>query len=355
MMQNNDLDASGGGRKIAMKFLVSNIQAGSLIGKGGKAIKELVAVTGARVTVSASQEVFPGTSDRVALITGTKDACSMAQTLIWEMISQLVKSAGEDKRDLDWSPEACINTLGANDNIQVTAKITIPAAAGGLILGKGGESVRSICAESGARLIMTSKEEALFTQERVITIYGEAGQCIKAGNLVLAKLAGQEEMSTFVNKGTSYGQSYPMRNTYGNQPMGAPMGQGQGRGQGANQGMYGQNGGGTKRSLDQGTHGGGGYVANEVDFAQTTITIAIPNDYVGQILGKQGATLREITALSGAKVIVSGKNEFIEGTNNRLVTITGSPQCAQAAHMYITQRLEQPSNPPHRKPRQDFS
>jgi len=339
-------------KKMAIKFLISNIQAGSLIGKAGKAIKELCAVTESRVTVSGSQEVFPGTADRVVLITGTKDAVSMASTLIWEMMVQLVKAAGEEKRDFDWSPAACIQSLGANDNVQVTSKITIPAAAGGLILGKGGETVRSITTDSGARLMMTSKEDALLTQERVITVSGEAGQCIKAVNLIISKLVEQEEMSSFVNKGTSYGSNTLSGNNYGALPM--PMGGPQGRG--GNMNIYGGPGGGQKRSYDQGLGGGGLYTGNtEVDQAQTTITIAVPNDHVGHILGKQGMTLREITSLSGAKVNVSGRDEFVEGTTNRLVTITGSAQCAQAAHMYITQRLETPVNPPHRRPRQEHS
>jgi hypothetical protein len=61
--------------------------------------------------------------------------------------------------------------------------------------------------------------------------------------------------------------------------------------------------------------------------------------------------MREIISLSGAKVNVSGRNEFVEGTTNRLVTITGSPACAQAAHLFITQRLETPANNPPRKAR----
>jgi hypothetical protein len=34
------------------------------------------------------------------------------------------------------------------------------------------------------------------------------------------------------------------------------------------------------------------------------------------------------------------RDEFIEGTTNRLVTITGTPAATQAAHVFITKRLE---------------
>lgn len=53
----------------------------------------------------------------------------------------------------------------------------------------------------------------------------------------------------------------------------------------------------------------------------------------------QGSTMREIISLSGAKVVVSPRGEYVEGTTNRLLTITGTPTCAQTAHLFITQRL----------------
>ena len=59
------------------------------------------------------------------------------------------------------------------------------------------------------------------------------------------------------------------------------------------------------------------------------------------MLGPHGATLNEIIQLSGAKVVTSKRGEFIDGTSNRLVTITGSPPCAQTAHTLIIHKLRQ--------------
>lgn len=56
--------------------------------------------------------------------------------------------------------------------------------------------------------------------------------------------------------------------------------------------------------------------------------------------------MREIISLSGAKVVVSPRGTYAEGTKNRIVTITGSPISAQTAHIFITKRLKTPSNPP---------
>jgi len=62
--------AAASGGDSAIKFLLSNSHAGTLIGTGGKAIKELMEVTGAAVHVSAHQQLFPGTDSRVIYITG---------------------------------------------------------------------------------------------------------------------------------------------------------------------------------------------------------------------------------------------------------------------------------------------
>jgi hypothetical protein len=75
--------------------------------------------------------------------------------------------------------------------------------------------------------------------------------------------------------------------------------------------------------------------------AFTTIELSVPENIIGGILGPQGSTLHEITTLSGAKISVAKRGDYIEGTNNRLVTITGSPPCSQTAHTLIIHKLRQ--------------
>ena len=72
-----------------------------------------------------------------------------------------------------------------------------------------------------------------------------------------------------------------------------------------------------------------------------TVELTVPDELIGAVLGKQGKTINEIMQYSGAKIQVSQKGEFIPGTNNRKVVITGDFNCAQTAHFLITQRLQQ--------------
>jgi len=320
---------------LTIKFLISNSQAGSFIGTGGKAIKEMITVTNCRVNVSGPQEPFPGSADRVVLIQGNLNGVLVCQQLMWEMLAMLGKAAQNDDKNTEWVPENVVNNLGTNDDVAVVSKITIPAACGGLILGRAGANIKSIAEESGAKVFMTSKEDALFTHERVLTISGEAGQCIKATELILNKLDEQDEIEPFVNRGTTYSSplttSFNAFNRNGNRD---------GRNRRHNNNNTSTNNATTVAS----TEGSNGGVMSD-----TTITLSIPNELIGNIFGRNGSTMREIISLSGAKVVVSPRNEFVEGTTNRLLTITGTPTCAQTAHLFITQRLHTPANVAPRK------
>lgn len=66
----------------ALKLLVSNAQAAVVIGKRGAQIRLLQTNSGARVKVASAGDCFPGTSDRVILITGSHSAVASAADMI---------------------------------------------------------------------------------------------------------------------------------------------------------------------------------------------------------------------------------------------------------------------------------
>lgn len=270
-----------------------NSLTGSLIGSGGKSIKELIAVTDARINVSSATDTFPGSSDRVILISGTKEAVNLAQTLIWEMIGLMTKNAGTDLRLVEWDPRTTFGDLGKNDDVEVAGKFTIPALAGGAVLGKGGETIRKLATQTGARISMSSKDEALFTQERVVTLGGTVASCIACTDLVLAKLAEQPDPIPFVNRGTTY--SSPLTSTLG--LLGAPADmkgkrRDGGRGRDGGSRRSGDKGGDDigkshmdeNESSDKAHHIGGD---ESLPIADTTITLSVPDELIGNIFGRQ--------------------------------------------------------------------
>lgn len=318
--------------KVAIKFLLSNSLAGSLIGTGGSAIKELIEISAAKVNVSGGIEQYPGTNDRVVLISGPESTVKSAQTLVWLMIAQNTKVEEEKSHNkISWSPREATQDSTDLSDILVEGKITIPAAAGGVVLGKGGATIKAIGDESGARVQMTSREEALFTQERVLTISGTALSCAKCVASIVAKLGEDPESNQFVNRGTTY--SSQLNHIFG--------------GAGPDRGGRGGRGSGPRGGRGPGR-------GNQIEPAgadvcsSTEIKLTIPDNLIGNILGKKGATMREIMSLSQAKVVVSPREEITNGSTDRQVTITGSPFNAQTAHHFILQKLKQSTN--SRKP-----
>jgi len=299
----HDNETPGG---ATLKFLVSNAFAGTIIGTGGNAVKELMDVSGARVAISGNKEFYPGTSDRVLVLSGSLESLLVAISLIWELIYLQAKSAakGSTNRTVTWSPTASKDNLVGTDDLELSAKISIPAAAGGLILGKGGATLRLITETSGAVVQMTDKESAVFTQERIITITGVVSKARLCTQLIIQKMLEDEEASTYSNRGTRY---YATASGVA----------------------------GVRSSRRPPVDADGKSSAS----TETTITMTVADNLVGNIIGKNGATLREMTSLSGARIVISSRDESSDG--NRTVTITGDPIAAQNAHVFCTEKIRQ--------------
>lgn len=273
------------GPKVALKFLVSNNLAGALIGRGGSGMTVLQTETGAKIKVSQNTDVYPGTQDRVVLVTGAESTVIFASSLIVD-------------KSLEIEP-------GRTDPTSVTVKILIPSAASGLMIGRGGAHIKSLSDESGARVRLSPKEAGVLTMERVMTITGPAEACTKCISLVVGKLLEDATVGTYHNMSTSYTRALPIF------------------------------------QMSNGYEGsGGGIAGSETVSASTTITMAIPDSVIGNVLGKKGAGITEIQALSGAKVKISPRGEYIAGTTNRSVTITGATQSAQMAQFFINNKLQ---------------
>jgi len=68
--------------------------------------------------------------------------------------------------------------------------------------------------------------------------------------------------------------------------------------------------------------------------------ISVADSMIGAILGKRGQTLNELQSKSRTKIRISQRGEFIPGTNDRIVTITGpSDESVTSAKSLIRQYL----------------
>uniref|UniRef100_A0A8C5RD50 K Homology domain-containing protein n=1 Tax=Laticauda laticaudata TaxID=8630 RepID=A0A8C5RD50_LATLA len=60
------------------------------------------------------------------------------------------------------------------------------------------------------------------------------------------------------------------------------------------------------------------------DGSKDVVEIAVPENLVGAILGKGGKTLVEYQELTGARIQISKKGEFVPGTRNRKIVLNPS-------------------------------
>lgn len=184
---------------ISVKFLISNRLAGSIIGAGGASIRELVDVSKARLSVASKEEPYPGTNDRVLLITGKPNEVIFAASLIWQCMAIHVADEENGRRTV-WSPrKSSRDTQGARDDTQISGRVTIPASAAGLIIGRAGANIRYVTEESGATLSVNGKEEAEEdgTNERIMSIGGSKQSCCECLTMIIEKLAEGGEASQY--------------------------------------------------------------------------------------------------------------------------------------------------------------
>lgn len=67
----------------------------------------------------------------------------------------------------------------------------------------------------------------------------------------------------------------------------------------------------------------------------------VPDFYVGFLIGKQGASLQAIQQQANVTIKISDKGDFVPGTNNRRVVITGDPMAIQYAAAVFQHRLQE--------------
>ncbi|KAJ7518158.1 hypothetical protein O6H91_21G057200 [Diphasiastrum complanatum] len=157
------------------KMDVPNAKVGIVIGKGGETIKNLQYQSGARIQVTRDADADPTAPTRQVEIMGTLEQISRAEQLIKDVIAEA--AAGESAI---FAPRGF---AGAPTGEQ--ASIRVPNSKVGLIIGRGGETIRSLQSRSGARIQFALPQDGeQGTLERVVTLIGTKQQTDMASELI---------------------------------------------------------------------------------------------------------------------------------------------------------------------------
>ncbi|CAG8574180.1 81_t:CDS:2 [Acaulospora morrowiae] len=285
---------------ISLRALVTTKEAGVIIGKGGKNVSEIRDRSGAKVTIS---EMVQGTYERILTVTGPLDTVAKAFALVARKI-------------LDEN----LDTPSTSSSKATTIRLLVPHSRMGPVIGKGGSKIKEIQEKSGARCL-ASEEMLPQSTERTISITGVPD------SIHIAVFHVGEELAKHQNDRNANITQYrpqqrliyhPAAPVAGNHPfyVGLPPGP-----------PY-------SREFMQGPPGPINHQPPPGSQAQQ---IFIPNDMVGCIIGKGGSKINEIRHLSGSHIKIA---EPHGNTNERLVTITGTPESNQMALYLLYSRLE---------------
>ncbi|XP_020576771.1 far upstream element-binding protein 1-like [Phalaenopsis equestris] len=125
------------------KIDIPNGRVGVIIGKSGETIKYLQVQSGARIQVTRDMDADPHSQSRTVELIGTSDQISKAEQLINEVLAE-AEAGGSG---IISARKFTITTTGAEH-----FSMKVPNNKVGLIIGKGGETIRNMQTTSGARI-----------------------------------------------------------------------------------------------------------------------------------------------------------------------------------------------------------
>jgi RNA-binding protein Nova len=195
----------------AIKILVSNNVAGSIIGRAGQTISELQSQSSARIKLSQTGDYYPGTQDRVCLVQGQLENVKVAVRLLLERLYMLQEQ--QHSQHLAWQPKPEDGTAPGFD---FAVRLLVPSSSCGMIIGKAGSNIKHMEEASGVSSVRLSPKESVDpsspsaavvsgTSERVVTLTGPTmGSCLKCLCIVLDGMMSNQEICRYSNMTTSY-------------------------------------------------------------------------------------------------------------------------------------------------------
>ncbi|XP_060847979.1 poly(rC)-binding protein 3-like [Rhopalosiphum padi] len=317
--------------ELTMRILFNGREVGSVIGKGGETIKNIRNLSGARVIISNAS-----TPERIVLINGNRVTICKATELIGQKVDEFF-----ERQNSEWN----------GPKSPLTLKLIVPASQCGFIIGKGGNKIKEIRESSGAAILVASEMLSNST-ERLVSITGTTStisHCVYLICNVLIdsppRIASIPYHPCSVNSGLAtstvnkdYGKEHniPFTNI-------ATLGLGTSSTEGINQAALAALAGSQLRTANrQNQNVSGEHKKQNAKSNIETISMTVPNDLIGCVIGKRGSKIADIRQISGAIVHIfkfEGNNESKEIVDRR-INITGNKKSISVAKYLIEMSVE---------------
>ncbi|KAI3464275.1 hypothetical protein Pfo_020938 [Paulownia fortunei] len=164
---------------LSRKMEVPNDKVGVLIGKAGDTIRSLQDNSGAKIQIMRDADADPQSASRPLELVGTLENINKAEKLIKDVIAEA---------DAGGSPSlvargfSTVQAASGGEQLE----ILVPIEKVGLIIGKGGETIRNLQTRSGARiqLIQQNLSDGDQSKERTVRVTGNKKQIETAREMI---------------------------------------------------------------------------------------------------------------------------------------------------------------------------
>ncbi|XP_066301057.1 poly(rC)-binding protein 3-like isoform X4 [Branchiostoma lanceolatum] len=295
---------------LTIRLIMQGKDVGSIIGKKGDTIKRFREESGARINISDGSS-----PERIVTITGSTENILKAFNMIGKKFEEDMKAAH------------------VNSSVPVppvTLRLIVPASQCGSLIGKGGSKIKEIREVTGAS-IQVAGDMLPNSTERAVTVSGTPdaiSQCVY--HICCVMLESPPKGATIPYK------PRPASGTSTSGPVVFAGGQLTKLHQLAlQQTPYITPG--TTLPAALATQFGVQTASQPGNHSSQTHELTIPNELIGCIIGKGGCKINEIRQCSGATIKIAGMQE---GSTDRQVTITGTPEAISMAQFLINTSLE---------------
>uniref|UniRef100_A0A8C0LDI8 Far upstream element binding protein 3 n=1 Tax=Canis lupus dingo TaxID=286419 RepID=A0A8C0LDI8_CANLU len=166
-VQKRPLDDGGKLAVITEEFKVPDKMVGFIIGRGGEQISRIQAESGCKIQIASESSGIP---ERPCVLTGTPESIEQAKRLLGQIVDRCRNGPGFH------------NDIDGNSTIQ---EILIPASKVGLVIGKGGETIKQLQERTGVKMVMIQDGPLPTGADKPLRITGDPFKVQQAREMVL--------------------------------------------------------------------------------------------------------------------------------------------------------------------------
>ncbi|XP_046385653.1 far upstream element-binding protein 2 isoform X2 [Ischnura elegans] len=336
----------GGGNPAHVEIMVPGPKVGLIIGRGGETIKQLQEKSGAKMVVI--QDGPQQEQEKPLRISGEPLKVEYAKQLVYDLIAEKEMQAynhdGQNRGSGQGGPGGYNEYggggggggVGGGDSVEVA----VPRAAVGVVIGKGGDMIKKIQNETGARVqFQQGRDDG--PGERRCLLTGKPNQVEQARqrieDLIDSVLQGDQFPRPFMRRDSEMGRGRGRGGGGGGPPPPPFDRMGGGRGGAGGGGQYGGGGWGERRP--GGMQGGPGGPMGDKQEA----TFSVPAGKCGIIIGRGGETIKQINMQTGAHCELDRRPPL--NPNEKVFVIRGTPDQIEHAKRLINEKIGMPPGP----------